>query len=79
MLDISMKEKQCQFMTTFELVLNSKVKNNIIAFLPLIDFCQLMQSSKTLYLALAPPKVIVPHAVRLGLKQLRNEINICLQ
>lgn len=74
-LDLTIKEKH-QVLSTLELLFNSRVKGTVIACLPLADLSNLMLSSKSLYLAIAPPKVIVPHALKLGFRNLHRELNL---
>ncbi|CAD8067175.1 unnamed protein product [Paramecium primaurelia] len=50
-------------MTTFELVLASKVKSKILQFLSLKDYQNLMICNRKLYLSLISHNTIIPHAV----------------
>lgn len=50
-------------MSTFELVLSSKVKSQLIPFFNVFDMCTLKLVSKNVYLAIAPPKTFVPFIV----------------
>ena len=62
--------------SAFELVLNSKVKEKMVKYLTLKDVNALLRTSKRIYFALIPTRILIPHALNLLSKSQKTEIKL---